>query len=236
MVVSANLSGTKLPPLGKSDAACQLEGVSTDKRSFHVEVVVNGGMDGDEFLQTSHTPETQHGPFSSSKRQLRVRDAVVEPPARPLFFGSAKLSERGSVCGEAIRDDGFHFAVSLHQFPEETLCSPLVSAFGDDGFQHLAFMINGPPKIIPLAIHLNKNLIHVPLSFGACSQWLNTLPSDLSSKHWAKPVPPIPDSFVAHVDASLMQQIFDVPKRERETDVQHNRQADDLGAGFIVFE
>ena len=33
-----------------------------------------------------------------------------------------------------------------------------------------------------------------------------------------------------------MQQIFDMPKRERETDVQHQRQADDLGAGLKVFE
>ncbi len=41
---------------------------------------------------------------------------------------------------------------------------------------------------------------------------------------------------MANVDASLVQQIFDIPKRERETDVQHNRQADDLWAGFKVFE
>ncbi|WP_371810811.1 hypothetical protein [Ruegeria sp. HKCCD7318] len=41
---------------------------------------------------------------------------------------------------------------------------------------------------------------------------------------------------MANVDASLVQQIFDIPKRERETDVQHNRQADDLGTGFKVFE
>ncbi len=41
---------------------------------------------------------------------------------------------------------------------------------------------------------------------------------------------------MAHVDASLVQQIFDIPKREREADVQHHRKADDLRAGFKVFE
>ncbi len=41
---------------------------------------------------------------------------------------------------------------------------------------------------------------------------------------------------MAHVDASLVQQIFDIPKRERETDVQHHRKADDLGAGFEILE
>ncbi len=65
---------------------------------------------------------------------------------------------------------------------------------------------------------------------------LDTLPPYLSSKHRAKPVPPISDSFVAHIDASLVQQIFDIPKRERESDVQHHGQADDLRTGFKVFE
>ncbi len=41
---------------------------------------------------------------------------------------------------------------------------------------------------------------------------------------------------MAHVDASLVQQIFDIPKQEWETDVQHHRKADDFGAGFEVFE
>ncbi len=41
---------------------------------------------------------------------------------------------------------------------------------------------------------------------------------------------------MTHVDASLVQQVLNTPKRERETDVQHHRQADDLGAGLEVLE
>ncbi len=41
---------------------------------------------------------------------------------------------------------------------------------------------------------------------------------------------------MTHVDASLVQQIFDIPKRERETDVQHHCKADDFGTGFEVLE
>ncbi|WP_306351751.1 helix-turn-helix domain-containing protein [Ruegeria atlantica] len=33
-----------------------------------------------------------------------------------------------------------------------------------------------------------------------------------------------------------MQQILDIPKRERKSDVQHHRKADDLGTGFKIFE
>ena len=41
---------------------------------------------------------------------------------------------------------------------------------------------------------------------------------------------------MADLYASLVQQIFDVSKRQREPNIQHHRQADDLRAGFEVFE
>ncbi len=122
-------------------------------------------MDGGELLQTSHAPEPLHGAFSSSERQVRILNAVVEPPARPLFFSSAELSERGYVGGEAIRHDVFRFAVSLHQFPEEFQCRLFVSTFGNDCFQHLAFVINSPPEVVSLAINLHKDFVHIPLPF-----------------------------------------------------------------------
>ncbi len=83
----------------------------------------------------------------------------------------------------------------FHQFLEEFQYRLLVSAFGHNGLQHLAFMANSPRKIMPLAIHLQENLIRVPLPFRECAQFLHPLPSDLSSKLRVKPVPPISDSF-----------------------------------------
>jgi hypothetical protein len=41
---------------------------------------------------------------------------------------------------------------------------------------------------------------------------------------------------VAGVDAAFMEQVVDIPKRGREPDVQHHRQADDLGGGLEVPE
>lgn len=34
---------------------------------------------------------------------------------------------------------------------------------------------------------------------------------------------------MAHVDASFVQQIFDIPKREWKPNIQYHRMADDLG-------
>lgn len=44
------------------------------------------------------------------------------------------------------------------------------------------------------------------------------------------------DSFVADLDATLVQQILDIAQRQREADVEHHRQTDDLGAGFDIAE
>ena len=49
-------------------------------------------------------------------------------------------------------------------------------------------------------------------------------------------MPPEPDSFVADIDAALMEQVLDVPKRKRKPDIEHHREADDLGAGLEVAE
>jgi hypothetical protein len=39
-----------------------------------------------------------------------------------------------------------------------------------------------------------------------------------------------------NVDPAFVQQVFNVPQRERIPDIHHNRQADDLGARLEVAE
>ncbi len=41
---------------------------------------------------------------------------------------------------------------------------------------------------------------------------------------------------MADIDASLVQQIFDIPQGKRKPDVQHHRQADDLWTGFEILK
>ncbi len=141
-----------MTPLVESGGEYQLEGVSAGQRSFLVEVVVDVGMDGGEFLQTSHAPETLHRAFASSKRQMRILDAVVEPPARLLFFERAQFYERSLVGSEAICDDLFGATVPLHQFLEEFQCRLLVSTLRDDGLKHFTFLIDGTPEVVALVL------------------------------------------------------------------------------------
>jgi len=55
-------------------------------------------------------------------------------------------------------------------------------------------------------------------------------------KHRTKSIPSNPNCFVADLNASFMQKIFHVTKWERETNIQHRSQTNDLGARFKVPE
>jgi hypothetical protein len=58
------------PPLGKSGGAVLLKIVPAVEVAFLIEVVMDGGVNGSELLQTSHASETQHRSFSSSQRKM----------------------------------------------------------------------------------------------------------------------------------------------------------------------
>ena len=53
-------------------------------------------------------------------------------------------------------------------------------------------------------------------------------PPDLRSKHRNKPVPPETDCFVADINATFEQQVFDLAQRQRIADIHHHREADHL--------
>ncbi len=55
-------------------------------------------------------------------------------------------------------------------------------------------------------------------------------------EHRAKPIPPISNSFVADVDAALVEQIFDITKRKWKPDIHHHGEADNLGRRFKISE
>jgi hypothetical protein len=60
-------SGGKLPPFGQRGLPVLLEPVAGIEVSVEIEVVVDGRVDGGEFLKTSHLPEAEHRPLSSSQ-------------------------------------------------------------------------------------------------------------------------------------------------------------------------
>ncbi len=60
----------EMTPLGEGGGAVELEVVPAVEVAFVVEVIMDRGMDGGEFLQASHSAKPLHRTFSSSKRQV----------------------------------------------------------------------------------------------------------------------------------------------------------------------
>jgi hypothetical protein len=52
-------------------------------------MVVDGGMNSDEFLQTSDAAEPLHGSFPSSKRKVGLLSPIVQPAASFPLVGIA---------------------------------------------------------------------------------------------------------------------------------------------------
>lgn len=185
-------------------------------------------MDGCKFLQSSHVPETQHRPFSSSKRQVRILRTSVQPATSALFFGVADFLHRSPVGPKFVGHDSLGATVSADGFLQEFLGCFLVTCLRHKVFQDYTFMIDGPPKVMPFTIDLHENLIKVSLPVRAAMHQLRSLLADLIHELRPKSLPPKAYCFIAHVDTALMQQVFDIPERQGKPGIHHHSQTDNF--------
>ena len=90
-------------------------------------------------------------------------------------------------------------------------------------------MIHSAPKIVSFSVDLHKHFVQVPLPVGINSELLDTPFADFRGEYRTKPVPPEPNGFMADVDATFVQQVFDVAERKWKSDIHHNSQPNDFG-------
>jgi len=191
-------------------------------------------MDGYEFLQTSETAEPLHRPLPPSERQVRILGAVVAPASHLTVIAAAEVLQCRAIGPEAIGDDDLGTAMSFHRFLQELQgCRP-VPLPGDIALEHFPFVIDGAPEIMRLAVDLHEDLVEMPAVLHSGAQALDPFASDLGGEHRPEAVPPVAHRFVADLDAAFVEEILHIPERQRVADVEHHRQADDLGARFEV--
>jgi hypothetical protein len=111
-----NLFRTKLAPLSESGGAVKLEIVSAVERAFLMEMVVDGGMNGGEFLQTSHAAEQLLGSLPSSKRKVDILNPIVLPAASFLLVGIASFLHRHTEGSQLVGHQNMRAAAPLHLF------------------------------------------------------------------------------------------------------------------------
>ena len=59
---------------------------------------------------------------------------------------------------------------------------------------------------------------------------------DRRRKQRAKAIPPVPHRFVRDVDASFVEQVFDLSQGQWKSNIQHHREADYLGRAVEITE
>ncbi len=64
---------------------------------------------------------------------------------------------------------------------------------------------------------------------GVLAHRLHSLTANLRGEHRPQPVPPKPHGLVTNVDPPLVEEIFHIPKGQREFHVHHHDEADHLG-------
>lgn len=112
----------------------------------------------------------------------------------------------------AIRHHLLGASVPLQRFLQEFQRSLLVARLRHEAFEHLSFVVDGPPKTVPLAVNLHKDLVKVP-SPAARPNPRNPTLSDFRGEHRSEAVSPKPDRPVTDFNAAFVQEFFDVTKR-----------------------
>ena len=70
-------------------------------------------------------------------------------------------------------------------------------------------MINCAPEVTPLPIYLHEDFIQVPFPMTGLHSTYSSL-FDLVCKLGAKPVPPVPDGFIAYEYVAFIQEVFPI--------------------------
>jgi hypothetical protein len=105
------LFSAETTPLEESSGTVGLEIVSAVEGALGVEQVVDRGVNGGEFLQTSHPPEPQYRPLPSSEGLVKILRPVVGRTGGLLSITDAEVPKRSTIGPQAVGHDRFHWIV-----------------------------------------------------------------------------------------------------------------------------
>jgi len=110
-----------------------------------IEMVMDRGMDGREFLEGLYVSQPGHRALTSSKWLVRVFSSIVEPPLANLIRRITDHIHRCPVGPKPVRDDRSRLTVTLDRALQKLERSLAIPPFRRENLEHFAFMINGTP-------------------------------------------------------------------------------------------
>lgn len=95
-------------------------------------------------------------------------------------------------------------------------------------------MVDRALTIVDLAIYFYEHFLQIPLSVRICPHPTHSLAANFGTRHRSEPVPQKTYRLVANVNASFEQKVFNVSDQKRQSNIQHDRQANDLRRRFEI--
>lgn len=180
----------KAAPVSESGGAGLLVRATVLGVALRRKVVSDRGKDRGKLLQRSLAPEPQYRPRSSWERQERILRSVGEPAPHLTIIAPTQLLQRCTVRPKTIRHENLRSLMPFHRFLNEFQRSLVIARLGDEAFQHLALVIDHPPKVVCHRVNLYENLVKKAPSVLERSHRFHPAAADLRCKKMAEPVTP----------------------------------------------
>jgi hypothetical protein len=174
--------------------------------------------------------ETLHLSFSAPYWYVRTLSPIVQAMSGIVEVAETQVSECSTVRLQLIRHDlEWLNALVPEELSHEFQCRALVSALLNQDVEYFAFTIHGAPQVHLLAADVHKNFVQVPdVECGV------TALTDSASVGLSEFQHPQTHRLVADVNAAFSQQILDIAKTHRETKIEPNGSADNVGVKAVA--
>ena len=141
---------------------------------------------------------------------------IARSTVRDMKVVQAKLSKRRGIRTHLVGNDLVRdVALLIQEFAQNLQSCAFVSAELGEDFKNLAFVVNGAPKVNPLATDTDENLIKMP-----GSRRLNSARPDLCRNRRPEFQYPAADGFIADIDPALCQHFLDIPKAQWKAKIE----------------
>ena len=127
------------------------------------EQVQDYSMNGEEALRLSWRFEPAHLPLSLSCRLMRDLRSVIGVLPRVVDNGRHGGAMSGAIARQLVRDQPVgRTLLPLQQLAEEATGRVSIPTWLHEDVDHVAVLVDGPPKILTLALDSHEELVKVP--------------------------------------------------------------------------
>ena len=151
---------------------------------------------------------------------MRILVSVVYPAPRFLLVSIYYDHHRCAIGTQFVRYNNSRSAIAFHGISFEFQRGCAISVLTHITFQNFTFVINCSPKVMPFPIGLHERLIEVPLPVRVNDRVNSPFSPNLCGKNWLETLPPKPDCFMTYINAPFIKQVFYIPNRNWEPNIQ----------------